>query len=288
VLESDAGHNDVALAAYQKGLAIYEKELGKDSERAGHVAGLIGLVEDDLGHHDEAVRDLQRALESAGRIYGTAHPNYANALSNIATHTVEQDPKHALALAEQAHAIRLAALDANHPELATSWSNLGGMKQMLGMQAEAKADLDKALAIKEQVLGPDNPSVGVTHLTLSQVAFGLKDMPGALEHGQRAVAIFEKSLGNDHPYTAKARAHLGTLLLETGHPADAIAPLDAALAHIGNDPDAYRYQYNLAEALVKTHGDRARVEKLLTSALAAAEKHDDKVAIAAIKKLQIH
>jgi tetratricopeptide (TPR) repeat protein/predicted Ser/Thr protein kinase len=285
VLESDAGHNDVAIAAYRKGLALLEKEKGPDSEQAGHVAGLIGLVEDDLGKHDDAIRDITRALDSAGRTYGKAHPNYANALSNLASHTSETDPKHAYELAKQAHSIRVAALDPDHPELAMSWSNLGGMEQSLGMYAEAKADLDKALAIKLKVFGPEHPSVGVTHLTLSQVLLATKDLPGSLDHAERAVAIFAKALGDDHLYTATARAHLGSVLLEVGRPADAIAPLEAALPHLAQSPDLHRYQFNLADALAKTHRDPARVKALATEALAVAEKKGDKLAIEAIRKL---
>jgi tetratricopeptide (TPR) repeat protein len=285
VLESDAGHDAVALDAYRRALAIYEREQGTDGVSTGHTIGLIGMIEDDLGHHDDAIRDLQRALDVAGRVYGKTHPNYANALSNLASHTYDTDHARALELSEQAHAIRLAALDPDHPELATSWSNLGGIKRSLGRLAEARDDLDKALAIKVRVLGADNPSVGVTHVNLSQVLFDLHDLPGSLDHATRAVAIFTKSLGDDHLYTATARAQLGVTLLELGRAAEAVAPLEAAIAHLGNDADLYRYQFDLADALAKSHGDPARSRALATTALATATQRKDTAAVAAIQKL---
>jgi len=284
VLESDLGHDEIALAAYRRALAVFEREQGPDGTSTGHVVGLIGMIEDDLGHHDDAIRDLQRALDVAGRVYGAAHPNYANTLSNLASHIYATDKERALALSEQAHAIRLAALDPDHPELATSWSNLGGIKQSLGKNAEARADLDKALAIKTRVLGADHPSTGVTHVTLSQVLFALEDLPGALDHAERAVAIFSKSLGDKHPYTATARATLGVTLLQMDRPADAIAPLEAAIPQLATSPDVYRYQFDLAEALAHAHGDRQRSRQLATTALAAAAKAKDERAVAAIEK----
>src|SRR5205823_2605804 len=124
------------------------------------------------------------------------------ALSNLSSHVFATDHARALELAKQAHAIRLAALDADHPELAMSWSNLGGIERSLGKLAEARDDLEHGLAIKLRVLGADNPSAGVTHVNLSQVLFDLHDLPGALEHAERSVAIFTKALGDDHVYTA--------------------------------------------------------------------------------------
>ncbi len=208
VLESDLGHNEVALDAYRKGLAIYEREQGPDGDEVGHVTGLIGITEDDLGQHDAAIRDLTRAVDVAGRIYGKAHPNYASALSNLSSHIFPTDKQRGLELAQQAHAIRLAALDPDHPELAVSWSNVGAMLREVGKLPEARDALEKALAIKLKVLGPDNPSVGVTHVNLSQALVDLHDLPGALDHAQQAVAIFEKALGHDHEYTKAARDQL--------------------------------------------------------------------------------
>ena len=104
--------------------------------------------------------------------------------------------------------IRVAALDPDHPELAVSWSNVGGMLREVGRLPEARDALDKALAIKLTMLGPDNPSVGVTHVNLSQALVDLHDLPGALDHAQQAVAIFSRSLGDDHEYTKAARDQL--------------------------------------------------------------------------------
>jgi hypothetical protein len=89
-----------------------------------------------------------------------------------------------------------------------SWSNLGAMLREVGKLPEARDALEKALAIKLTVLGPDNPSVGITHVNLSQTLVDLHELPAALDHAQQAVAIFEKALGDDHEYTKAARDQL--------------------------------------------------------------------------------
>ena len=285
IVESDANHSEVALAAYRKALPIYEREQGQDGIEVGHLSGLIGMVEDELGQHDAAIRDLTRALDVAGRAYGTAHPNYANALSNLSSHMFSTDPKRALELAKQAHAIRLASLDPVHPELAMSWSNLGGIQRSLGMLPEARDALVKGLEIKIKVFGADHPSVGVTQVNLAQTLYDLHDLQGSLVHAQDAVRILAKALGDDHPYTVSAQAQLGTTLLELDRPREALAPLEKAVAHGAAGHDDYRHQFNLAQALVATHGDRARARSLATTALAAATAQHDAKAVAAIQKL---
>ncbi|HEY4181621.1 MAG TPA: serine/threonine-protein kinase [Kofleriaceae bacterium] len=286
VLESDAGHNAEALAAYERARPIFEREQGPNGKETGHVIGLIGLVEDDLGKHDDSIRDIKLALDIEGRVYGTAHPNYANELSNLASHIYGTEPQKALELAEQAHAIRVASLDPDHIELAMSWSNLGGIKRSLGKLPEARHDLETALAIKKRIVGADNPSTGVTELNLAQVLLDLKELDAALEHAQRAVTIFVAALGPDHLYTATAQANLGATLIELKRYPEAVAPLEAAIPHLADDSGLHRIQFNLADALSKSGGDPARIRTLAATALEGAKKRDDKVAIEAIEKLQ--
>jgi tetratricopeptide (TPR) repeat protein/predicted Ser/Thr protein kinase len=282
VIESDLGHNEAALAAYQKGLAIFERVAGADGERTGHVIGLIGMVLDDLGRHAEAMRDLERALAITGKVYGTAHPNYANELSDVGGHAFEAGERdRGLALARQAHAIRLAALDPVHPELAMSWSNLGAMLRVQHQLPEAKADLEHAVAIKRQLM-PTSPSLAVSLLNLSQVEDDLRDRTAALPHAQQAATIFAASLGPDHLYTAKARAQAGNVLLELDRPGEAVELLEHGVAHRKGDPDLYANQYNLAEALAALHRDPHRVHELATAALAGAK--DNPGAVATIQR----
>jgi hypothetical protein len=46
----------------------------------------------------------------------------------------------------------------------------------------------------------------------------------------RAIGMFEKTLGSDHPNTNRVRCNLACLLLTTGRPAEALALAQTALA----------------------------------------------------------
>jgi serine/threonine-protein kinase len=240
------------------------------------VSGPIGLVLDDLGRHDEAVADLQRDLEIVGKVYGKQHPNYANALSNVSVLAyARHDLQKAFELAQQAHAIRLAALGPDHPEVAMSWSNLGSVLRGLHRLPEARDDLENAIAIKQRVLGADNPSVAITHLTLSQVLTDLHDAPGALDHAQRAAAIFHRSLGDAHLHTAQAQAQLGVGLGDMQRCGEAVTAFESALPGLAGDSALGRFEFDLADALRHVHGDPRRIAELVGKARAAAAANKD-------------
>ena len=68
----------------------------------------------------------------------------------------------------------------------------------------------RALAIDEAVYGPEHPDVALTLTNLGIVQQQLGELEAARECALRAVAIFERSLGLEHPYTATARALLAS------------------------------------------------------------------------------
>jgi len=97
-------------------------------------------------------------------------------------------------------------LGPEHPDTATSLSNLALVLQAQGDVAGARPLLERALAIKEKMLGPED---SYTALSLNHLALLLQDQgdfAGALAHYERALAIYEKVLGFEHPDTDRVRA----------------------------------------------------------------------------------
>jgi eukaryotic-like serine/threonine-protein kinase len=70
---------------------------------------------------------------------------------------------------------------------------------------------ERALRIKESLLGPDHPDVAMTvhNLAVLRTTEGRREEAEALY--RRALAIFERALGPDHPKTAACRAELAKL-----------------------------------------------------------------------------
>ncbi|HZJ69294.1 MAG TPA: tetratricopeptide repeat protein [Planctomycetota bacterium] len=79
----------------------------------------------------------------------------------------------------------------------------------------------------------------------------------ALAHHQRALAVFQKQLGERHQLVAGTLEHEGGVLLDMGRAEDGLALLERALpmfeAALGADSlDATRCRINLADALRRT------------------------------------
>jgi Tfp pilus assembly protein PilF len=104
----------------------------------------------------------------------------------------------------------------------------------------------------------------------------LGDYAGARPHLERALAIFERVLGSDHPDTAASLNNLGYLLWARGDYAGARPYLERALAiqeaTLGPDhPDTATSLNNLG-LLLKTMGDYAGARPFLERALAIYEQ----------------
>ena len=63
---------------------------------------------------------------------------------------------------ERALAIKERAYGRDHPEVATTLTNLGNAYGDLGDHAKARDMLERALAIKERAYGRDHPEVALT------------------------------------------------------------------------------------------------------------------------------
>ncbi|MFM7327028.1 MAG: tetratricopeptide repeat protein, partial [Nodosilinea sp.] len=85
-----------------------------------------------------------------------------------------------------------------------------------GRYSEAVPLAERALAIREQALGPDHPD---TATSLNNLALLYESM-GRYEEAeplyQRALAIYEKALGPDHPLTASSLNNLAGLYYAQG------------------------------------------------------------------------
>jgi tetratricopeptide (TPR) repeat protein len=140
----------------------------------------------------------------------------------------------------------------------------------------ARPIYERALAIRQKVLGPEHPA---TAMSLNNLALLLKDqgdLAGARPLYERALAIREKVLGPEHPDTATSLNGVAGLLQAEGHLARSRPLLERALAIrekvLGPEhPDTAKSLNGLA-LLLKGQGDFARARPLYERALAIREK----------------
>ena len=109
-------------------------------------------------------------------------------------------------LLRDALAMRVKALGPEHPDTATSLANLASLLQDKGDFAEARAPMERALAITERAGGPERVARILNNLALLLVA--QDDLAGARALLERVLAIREKAFGPEHARTSLARCSL--------------------------------------------------------------------------------
>lgn len=98
---------------------------------------------------------------------------------------------------------RLQEAEAAHQQVAKLWT--------AGKHAEAIAQAEKALALREAALGDKHPAVAVSLNLLGIVHLAQKNHAQTEPLFQRAVTILEEALGKDHLYVAEPLYNLATL-----------------------------------------------------------------------------
>ncbi len=94
----------------------------------------------------------------------------------------------------------------------------------------ARSYCERALAIREKVLGEEHPDTALSLNNLGHLLHLLDELTGARSYLERAVVIAEKTLGEEHPLTAQYLNNLGYLLQVQGDLARARLYHERALA----------------------------------------------------------
>jgi len=142
--------------------------------------------------------------------------------------------------------------------------------------SEAERLFQRALAIRERVLGPDHPDVAESLNDLAALYCHQGKYKEAEPLSQRALAITEKARGPEHPHVAIRLNNLAALYNEEGKYAEAEPIYQRALAirekTLGPDhPDVATSLSNLG-GLYRNQGKYAQAEPLCQRALAIDEK----------------
>jgi serine/threonine protein kinase/Tfp pilus assembly protein PilF len=116
--------------------------------------------------------------------------------------------KHALELSEKAKTDKL--------QIASILADLGIVLSDIGKDDEARADLERSLALYSESLGPDHPSnmIPLTNLANLELKLGKLDL--AQEHQSHALALAEASLPPGHPDIASKINNLALIYQARG------------------------------------------------------------------------
>jgi eukaryotic-like serine/threonine-protein kinase len=281
------GSTVTAREVLDRGAERVTRQLADQPMVQGRLMRVIGTVYLQLGLYGAAASLLETAVEvtegaagvpehAAG--HGDADEALADALEKLGVAYRQQRrfPEAEQALLRSIELYHTAGRTGS-AEHARAVRSLGGVYvQMPGRVDEAAPLLREALAIQQQVLGPEHRDLGATYSNLGVASLRQDDPAGAEAALRRAVAMRERDLGPDDPALGTTVANLGTAYYLQGRYAEAEAEylraarlMEAGLGPL--HPNVGMILNNVGE--VKwVQGKHAEAEPLLQRALAIKER----------------
>ncbi len=155
-------------------------------------------------------------------------------------------------------------------------NELAEMLYQQGKYQEARPLMQRALAIREKVLGPEHPDTAGSLNKLAMLYFTLGQYDQALPLYRRALAINKKVLGPEHPDTATSLNNLAELYITLGQYDQALPLHQRALAIsekvLGPEHADTATSLNNLAALYSTLGQYDQALPLYQRALVIREK----------------
>jgi tetratricopeptide (TPR) repeat protein len=118
----------------------------------------------------------------------------------------------------------------NESEKTTIYSQLGSVKSDQGEYQEAVTFYEKALALVQQSLPPNHPSLASNYNNIGSAYDGMGDHPKALSHYEKALAIDQQSLPPNHPNLAASYLNIGSVYHKMDDYPKALLSYEKALA----------------------------------------------------------
>ena len=272
-----AGLGGPAVAHWHALAAASERRLGAAHEDTLLAATRLASAALAVGQAADAAAIYQRVLDTQAAQLGPDHPQTIAARADYGTVL-----RHVGQAADSIVILEgvLAAGDRHRgviDSLAVS-DNLAAAYQAAGRQQEAIRLIERTLAERERLQGPDDPQTIRTRRALALACLAAGKAKDAITHGRRAVSGAERVLGTDHPDTLDAVTALASAYHAARRLRDATALYERALASLervrgadapetigvrGNLASAYHSAGRLASALELYERTRADCQRVL-------------------------
>jgi tetratricopeptide (TPR) repeat protein len=163
----------------------------------------LGAVYLSQSKYDDALLNLQEALNIRQDVLGKEHPEVAQTLHHLANlYRAQGNYTKAEPFYLQALHIRKKVLAVDDPLLAESYYGLAKLYHSLERYAFAEQFCLQALHIQKQSLGSNHPMIASTMNMLAKIYQGQKKFDQAEEMNLRALEIRESTSGAEHPHVA--------------------------------------------------------------------------------------
>ena len=252
---TSAGGDDAGgLAVATRAVAILENALGDNHPEIASARFQIASLQLGHGDYDAAMRSFDGAVKLGIASLGETHPEVGRFLVGraVAEFALARPDD---ALADPDHALAVLDHDGqNQKMVGEAYSRRCAVQAVTGKLADALASCERALAIRETVLGHYSEEVAATLEAKAGVEDALARFDDAVADDREALAIRDRVDPPDFFERSDALQGIGIAEYHRGHAAAAIEPLRRALAieeKVDNVPAARAsIQFFLARAIL--------------------------------------
>lgn len=230
------------------------------------------------GNYEEGIPLAQESLTLAEITFGTAHPNFASSLNNLAElYRLQGNYPEAQSLYLRSLEILESTAQASSGELATVISNLALLYQATGRYADAEPLRQRAVQIVANLsaAGIAHPGFAILLNNVGELCRAQGSYGDAEALYQRALAILESTGGASHGDMVKLLSNLALVYQATGRYAEAESQyqrsLQVAESTLGTDHPFYAASLNNLAELYRAQGNYAGAEPLYHRSLAILE-----------------
>jgi CHAT domain-containing protein len=194
----DSGDYGCAIAALERAVVLRESSDASDPAGVAEAQERLGRALAVSGRQLEALRVLERSLQTKKSVLGAANAGVARTLEAIWLGFQRNgDYGEAGVAVRQAAQIQEAA-DPRHPAYVVTLNSLALQWLFEGNPTEAQETAARALALGEVTLRTDHPEIARTLRYQAGAALDLGDVEGARLLLDRALSIATRSMGPTH------------------------------------------------------------------------------------------
>jgi tetratricopeptide (TPR) repeat protein len=205
VLSRESYHAE-AVAAFDEALAVQREEFGPRSAHVGGLLGNLAVAVKRQGRIEDAERLYREALDIQRNTHGGDHPATLGTMINLGGILAERGAhEEAESLFREALPVMRRVHGSESYHVGIACGKLADALRMQGELSEAKAFADESLVIFRAAMG-DHPYTAMSLTVRGNVQYDLGEFAGAAESFSEALAIYRKTLGEEHAAVADTEA----------------------------------------------------------------------------------